>query len=68
MGQRGPAYFLVPVVGDVAAEEREIRRALAKVSLRLGWAEAEARGVDRVTDEAIDDAVGTVRERKVARR
>ena len=67
-GQDGPAYFLVPVVGDVAAEDRELRRALAKASLRAGWADAEARGVDTTSDAAIDEAVATVRRRKPKRR
>jgi antitoxin (DNA-binding transcriptional repressor) of toxin-antitoxin stability system len=67
-GQQGPAYFLVPVVGDVAAEDRELRRALARSSLRAGWARAEALGVDRTTAEAIDEAVATVRARKTKRR
>jgi antitoxin (DNA-binding transcriptional repressor) of toxin-antitoxin stability system len=67
-GQDGPAYFLVPVVGDVAAEDRELRRALAKASLRAGWADAEARGVDETSDAAIDEAVATVRRRKPKRR
>ena len=67
-GQNGPAYFLVPVLGDVAAEDRELRRALAKSSLRAGWAEAESRGVDRRTAEAIDEAVAAVRARKASRR
>jgi antitoxin (DNA-binding transcriptional repressor) of toxin-antitoxin stability system len=67
-GQQGPAYFLVPVVGDVAAEDRELRRALAKSSLRAGWAKAEARGVDRTTEAEIDEAVATVRARKASRR
>ena len=67
-GHQGPAYFLVPVVSDVAAEDRELRRALAKSSLRAGWAKAEAQGVDRTSEEAIDNAVATVRTRKSARR
>jgi antitoxin (DNA-binding transcriptional repressor) of toxin-antitoxin stability system len=29
-GQQGPAYFLVPVMGDVVLEDRELRRAMAK--------------------------------------
>src|SRR5271156_5699663 len=33
-GQDGPAYFLIPVIGDVIAEDRELRRAMAKASLR----------------------------------
>jgi antitoxin (DNA-binding transcriptional repressor) of toxin-antitoxin stability system len=67
-GQDGPAYFLVPVVGDIAAEDRELRRALAKSSLRAGWAEALANGVDRTTDPAIDEAVAAVRARRARRR
>jgi len=33
-GQKGPAYFLVPVMGDIAAEEADLRRAIARASLR----------------------------------
>ena len=40
-GQQGPAYFLVPVLGDVALEDRELRRAMAKASLRESWRLAE---------------------------
>ena len=36
-GQDGPVYFLVPVIGDVALEEQEVRRAMAKASLRENW-------------------------------
>jgi antitoxin (DNA-binding transcriptional repressor) of toxin-antitoxin stability system len=67
-GQQGPAYFLVPVLGDVAAEDRELRRALAKASLRASWARAEAGGVDGTSAEAIDEAVAMVRARKTKRR
>ena len=35
-GQKGPAYFLIPVQGDVIAEDLELRRAMAKASLRAG--------------------------------
>ena len=31
-GQDGPVYFLIPVLGDVAIEDRELRRAMAKAS------------------------------------
>src|ERR1700761_2677063 len=41
-GQDGPAYFLIPVMGDVVAEDRELRRAMAKASLRKGWRLGEA--------------------------
>jgi antitoxin (DNA-binding transcriptional repressor) of toxin-antitoxin stability system len=72
-GQQGPAYFLVPVLGDVAAEDRELRRALAKASLRASWAHAAASGLDRVGDAEIDreidqeiDKVRSERERRKA--
>ena len=59
-GQHGPAFFLIPVVGDVVLEERELRRAMAKASLRKNWKLAEsARGV--VSDEEIDQEVNRVR-------
>lgn len=61
-GQQGPAYFLVPVLGDVAAEDRELRRALARASLRAGWVHAEATGLDAVSDAEIDQAVDQVRD------
>jgi antitoxin (DNA-binding transcriptional repressor) of toxin-antitoxin stability system len=44
-GQKGPAYFLIPVVGNVVLEDRELRRAMAKASLRRNWRIAEAAGV-----------------------
>ena len=48
-GQKGPAYFLIPVVGDVALEDRELRRVMAKVSLR-----ENCRLVESDTDELTD--------------
>jgi antitoxin (DNA-binding transcriptional repressor) of toxin-antitoxin stability system len=65
-GQDGPAYFLVPVMGDVAAEDRELRRAIAKASLRRNWHLAEASGVS-LSEEEIDkeiDRVRTIRQRR----
>lgn len=52
-GQQGPAYFLVPVFGDVVAEDKELRRAMAKASLRRSWRRAEALGLDGTSDEEI---------------
>jgi antitoxin (DNA-binding transcriptional repressor) of toxin-antitoxin stability system len=52
-GQQGPAYFLVPVFGDVAAEDKELRRAMAKASLRRSWSRAEASGFDQTSDDEI---------------
>jgi antitoxin (DNA-binding transcriptional repressor) of toxin-antitoxin stability system len=63
-GQQGPAYFLVPVAGDVTMIDRELRRALAKASLRESWREAEATGVDQVSDSEIDRAVSQVRKKR----
>ncbi len=50
-GQNGPAYFLIPVSGDVILEDRELRRAMAKASLRKNWRLAEASGVELSEDE-----------------
>jgi hypothetical protein len=65
-GQKGPAYFLVPVFGDVVLEDRELRRAIAKATLRKNWRLAEAAGVD-LSDEEIEreiDQVRVVRQRR----
>jgi antitoxin (DNA-binding transcriptional repressor) of toxin-antitoxin stability system len=55
-GQGGPAYFLVPVLGDVSAEDRELRRAMAKASLRQSWRTAEMAGTE-LTDGEIEREV-----------
>jgi antitoxin (DNA-binding transcriptional repressor) of toxin-antitoxin stability system len=59
-GQKGPAYFLIPVLGDVILEDRELRRAMAKASLRKNWRLAEAEGVE-LSDEEIDQEINQVR-------
>jgi len=59
-GQKGPAYFLIPVLGDVILEDRELRRAMAKASLRKNWRLTEADGVD-LSDEEIDREINQVR-------
>jgi antitoxin (DNA-binding transcriptional repressor) of toxin-antitoxin stability system len=59
VGQNGPAYFLVPVVGDVIQEDRELRRAMAKASLRQGWLAASTAG--ELSDEEIDLEIGEAR-------
>jgi hypothetical protein len=59
-GQKGPAYFLIPVLGDVILEDQELRRAMAKASLRKNWRLAEASGV-KLSDEEIDREVNQVR-------
>ena len=60
-GQQGPAYFLVPVLGDVAMEDRELRRAMAKASLRESWVHAEASGLNKLSAAEIDRDIGAVR-------
>jgi hypothetical protein len=59
-GQNGPAYFLIPVLGDVTIEDRELRRAMAKASLRKNWRLAEASGKDLSEDE-IEHEINQVR-------
>jgi antitoxin (DNA-binding transcriptional repressor) of toxin-antitoxin stability system len=60
-GQQGPAYFLVPVLGDVAMEDRELRRAMAKASLRESWLHANATGLDQLSADEIGDEIKQVR-------
>jgi len=67
-GQQGPAYFLVPATGDVAVVDQELRRAMAKASLRQGWAQAVADGSDLITDAEIDNEIDRVRSARVARK
>lgn len=63
-GQQGPAFFLVPVVGDVVMEERELRRAMAKSSLRNSWRLAEASRANLPRDEEIDLEIDRVRRQR----
>lgn len=60
-GQQGPAYFLIPVSGDVITQDLELRRAMAKASLRQGWALAKAAGAGPMSDEEIDREIAEVR-------
>ncbi|MGD0521151.1 MAG: prevent-host-death protein [Terracidiphilus sp.] len=61
VGQNGPAYFLVPVFGDVVKEDRELRRAMALASMREGWRLAEASGANLLSEEEIDAEIDAVR-------
>jgi antitoxin (DNA-binding transcriptional repressor) of toxin-antitoxin stability system len=61
VGQNGPAYFLVPVFGDVAKEDRELRRAMALANLREGWRLAEASGANLASDEEIETEISRIR-------
>ena len=61
VGQNGPAFFLVPVFGDVVKEDRELRRAMALASLREGWRIAEESGADLASDEEIEAEIARIR-------
>jgi antitoxin (DNA-binding transcriptional repressor) of toxin-antitoxin stability system len=61
VGQNGPAFFLVPVFGDVAKEDRELRRAMALASLREAWRLAEASGASQATGEEIETEISRIR-------
>jgi antitoxin (DNA-binding transcriptional repressor) of toxin-antitoxin stability system len=62
-GQQGPAFFLVPVLGDVALEDRELRRAMARASL---WQYARLAEQYPITDEEIDQEIDAVRTARLA--
>ena len=59
VGQSGPAYFLVPVIGDVVEQDRELRRALAKASLLENQRLALEFG--SLSDEEIDEEIRLAR-------
>jgi antitoxin (DNA-binding transcriptional repressor) of toxin-antitoxin stability system len=61
VGQNGPAFFLVPVFGDVVKEDRELRRAMALASLRESWRQAEAAGYSNATMDEIDAEIARIR-------
>jgi antitoxin (DNA-binding transcriptional repressor) of toxin-antitoxin stability system len=63
-GQHGPAYFLVPVFGDVAAEEQEIRHAMAQASLREYARRAEP---NPMTDREIESEIAAARAERRAK-
>jgi hypothetical protein len=67
-GQKGPAYFLVPVLGDVATEERELRRAMAKASLRKSWRIAQGAGLDAMSDAEINAEIASTRKKRAHRK
>ena len=66
-GQDGPAFFLVPVLGDVAAEDRELRRAMAKASLRSNWRQVAA-AIVKPSEAGIDEEIQQVRKARRRRR
>ncbi len=67
-GQKGPVYYLVPVQGDIAIGDKELRRAMAMASLQESWRYAEQQGFDTASDEEIDEEIRKVRHRKSTRK
>src|SRR5271155_592811 len=67
-GQKGPVYYLVPVLGDLAIGDKELRRAMAMASLQESWRYAESQGFDQVPDEEIDGEIRKLRRRKPTRK
>ena len=61
VGQSAPAFFLVPVLGDVIKQDKDLRRAMALASLREGWRLAEASGANLITEEEIEAEIDAVR-------
>jgi antitoxin (DNA-binding transcriptional repressor) of toxin-antitoxin stability system len=61
-GQQGPAYFLVPVLGNITQQDRELRRAMAKASLQENWRRAQESSP--LTDEEIEREISAVRGRR----
>jgi len=67
-GQQGPAYFLLPVLGDVTTEDLELRRAMAKASLREGWRVAEETGLNKLDEDAVQREIDQVRSARSRRK
>ncbi|MGC9223948.1 MAG: prevent-host-death protein [Terracidiphilus sp.] len=63
-GQKGPAYFLVPAVGDIAAQDADLRRAMARASLRHTATLAAA---FPITEEEIEQEIAAARADRSAR-
>jgi hypothetical protein len=67
-GRKGPEYFLVPVMEDVATQDRELQRAIARASLRRDWQLAKESGLDKITDAEIDAEIDAVRTARLRRK
>ncbi|HEY3706823.1 MAG TPA: prevent-host-death protein [Terracidiphilus sp.] len=61
VGQSGPAFFLVPVHGDLALQDADLQRAIAKASLREDQRLAREAGFDLTSDEQIDAEIARIR-------
>ena len=67
-GQQGPAYFLVPVLGDVVLEDQELRRAMAKASLRESWRLAQASELSQMSEDELEREIDQVRTARSGRK
>jgi antitoxin (DNA-binding transcriptional repressor) of toxin-antitoxin stability system len=67
-GRKGPEYFLVPVLEDIATQDRELQRAIAQASLHRGWQIAKETGADKITDEEIEAEIDAVRTARIRRK
>jgi antitoxin (DNA-binding transcriptional repressor) of toxin-antitoxin stability system len=63
-GQNGPAYFLVPVMGDITAQDMDLRRAMARASLRESWRLSEKYPI---TEEEIEQEIQAARAERADR-
>jgi len=54
-------------MGDVAAEDRELRRAMAKASLRNAWKTASS-FANEITDAEIEQEIDSVRTSRARRK
>ena len=61
VGQNGPAFFLVPVLGDLALQEQDLQRAIAKASLREDQRLARESGFDQASQDQIDAEISRIR-------
>jgi hypothetical protein len=64
-GQKGPAYFLVPAMGDLAAQEDDLQMVIARASLREDWEIAKT--FPPITDEEIEQEIQTYRAERRAK-
>ncbi len=61
-GRSGPLFLLVPAdPGNLAEQEREIRRAMARADLRAWQERAVEAGLDRLSDEEIEAEIAAMR-------
>ena len=60
-GQNGPAYFLVPAIGDLAQMDEDLRTQIALADLRENQQWAKSMGYDKLTMDEVDEIIREVR-------